>query len=119
MLWFPKDPKIKEGRFLILWNNLFQVKKAFGNNIVQSNTLSNEDITLVNVNKLKAYRNPIIMVTTFIIIMQDKNRILLNGIPRRIIGKRMQIYERFKLNKWKGEAQHNKNYNGKIITTLL
>jgi hypothetical protein len=102
-----------------MWNNLFQVKKAFGNNIVQLSTLSNEDITLMNVNKLKAYRNPIIMVATFTIIMQDKNRILLNGIPRRIIGKRMQIYERFKLNKWKGEAQHNKNYDGKILTTLL
>jgi hypothetical protein len=30
----------------------------------------------------------------------------------------MQIYERFKLNKRKGEAKHNKNYNGEIITTL-
>ncbi len=50
--------------------------------------------------------------------MQDENRILLNGIPRRIIGGRTQIYERFKLNEQKGEAEHNKNYNGEIITSL-
>ncbi len=72
----------------------------------------------MNVNKLKAYRNPIITVVAITIIMQDENRILLNGIPRRIIGRRTQIYERFKLNKRKGEAKHNKNYDGEIITTL-
>jgi len=81
-----------------LWIGLFRVKKAFNNNIVQSSTLSNENITIVNVNKLKVYQNPIIMVITFIIIKQDKTIILLNGIPKRIIGKMMQIYERFKLN---------------------
>jgi hypothetical protein len=42
-----------------------------------------------------------------------------NGTLRKIIGERMQIYERFKLNEQKGEAQHNKNYGGKSITTLL
>ncbi len=72
----------------------------------------------MNVNKLKAYRNPIITVVTITIIMQDENRILLNGIPRRIIGERTQIYERFKLNEQKGEAKHNKNYDGEIITSL-
>jgi hypothetical protein len=52
------------------------------------------------------------------IITQDKNIILLNKIPRRIIGRRIQFYERFKFNEWKGEAQHNKNYNNKIIIAL-
>jgi hypothetical protein len=41
-----------------------------------------------------------------------------NKIPRRIIGRRTQFYEHFKLNEWKGEAQHNKNYDNEIITTL-
>jgi hypothetical protein len=50
--------------------------------------------------------------------MQDDNRILPNGIPRRIIGRRMQIYEHFKLNKRKGEGEHDKNYDGKFITAL-
>jgi hypothetical protein len=31
------------------------MKKIFLNNIVQLNTLSNEDVTLVNIDKLKAY----------------------------------------------------------------
>ncbi len=30
----------------------------------------------------------------------------------------MQFCECFKFNKLKGEVQHNKNYDGKIITTL-
>ncbi len=97
---------------------MFRVNKAFNNNIVQLNTLCDEDITLVNVNKLKFYQNPIIMVTTFTIIKQDKTRILPNVIPKRIIEKMMQIYEHFKLNEQKGEAQHNKNYGGEIITAL-
>jgi hypothetical protein len=40
-----------------------------------------------------------------------------NEIPRRIIGK-TQFYECFKFNEQKGEAQHNKNYDGEIITSL-
>jgi len=60
VLWLPKDPKIKEGKFLFPWTSPFQVKKAFNNNIVQLSTLSDEDITLVNVNTLKVYQNPII-----------------------------------------------------------
>jgi hypothetical protein len=79
-------------------------------------TLSNEDITLVNVNKLKAYWNPIIMVTTITIITQDENIILPNKILRRIFSKRrMHFYECFKFNERRGKAQHNKNYSGKII----
>ncbi len=58
------------------------------------------------------------MVTAIIIVTQDENKILPNAIPRRIIGGRTQIYECFKFNERKGEAQHNKNYNGEIITTL-
>jgi hypothetical protein len=85
VLWFPKDPKIKERKIFFVWIGLFRVKKAFNNNIVQLNTLSDEDLTLVNVNKLKVYQNPIIMVTTFTIIKQDKTRILPNVIPKRII----------------------------------
>jgi hypothetical protein len=30
----------------------------------------------------------------------------------------MQIYEWFKFNEWKGEVQHNKNYDMEIITPL-
>jgi hypothetical protein len=55
VLWFLKDQKIKKGKFLFLWTGPFWVKKAFGNNIVQLSMLSNEDVALVNVNKLKAY----------------------------------------------------------------
>jgi hypothetical protein len=58
------------------------------------------------------------MVTTIIIVTQNENKILPNTIPRKIIGGRTQIYECFKFNERKGEAQHNKNYNGEIITTL-
>jgi hypothetical protein len=72
VLWLPKDPKIKEGKFLFLWIGPFRVKKALNNNTIQLSTLSNEDIALVNVNKLKAYQNPIIMVVAIIIITQDE-----------------------------------------------
>jgi hypothetical protein len=58
------------------------------------------------------------MVIVIIIITQDENRVLPNAIPRRIIGERMQIYEWFKFNEWKGEMQHNKNYDMEIITPL-
>ncbi len=61
VLWLPKDPKIKEKKlFFFLWTSSFQVKKAFNNNTIQLSTLSNEDIALVNVNKLRVYRDPII-----------------------------------------------------------
>ncbi len=73
----------------------------------------------MNVNKLKAYQNPIITVVAITINMQDENKILPNGIPRKITGKRTQIYECFKLNKWKGEVEHNTNYSGKTIITLF
>jgi hypothetical protein len=59
------------------------------------------------------------MLSTIIIITQDGNKILPNGIPRRIIGKRMQIYEHFRFNEWKSERQDNKNYDNELITTLL
>ncbi len=62
------DPKIKEGKFLFPWIGSFQVKKAFDNNIFQLSKLSNEDVALVNVNKLKAYWNLIITVVTITII---------------------------------------------------
>jgi hypothetical protein len=55
VMWLPKDPKIKEGKFFFSWASPIQVNKALNNNIVQLNTLSNEDISIVNVNKLKAY----------------------------------------------------------------
>jgi hypothetical protein len=42
-----------------------------------------------------------------------------NEIPRRIIDrKRMHFYECYKFNEHTAETQHNKNYRGKIITTL-
>jgi hypothetical protein len=119
VLWLPKDPKIKEGKFSFPWTSSFWVKKAFINNIVQLNTLNNENITLVNVNKLKAYRNPIIKVGAITIITQDENRILPNKIPRRIINERWTNFnECFKFNKCRGKAQHNKNYGGNIIVAL-
>jgi len=96
---FLNNPKIKEGKFLFPWTDPFWVKKAFNNNIVQLSTLINENITLIHFNKLKAYQNPIIMFTTITIITQDENRILPNGIRKRIIGGRTQIYERLKFNK--------------------
>jgi hypothetical protein len=55
MMWLPKDPKINERKFLFPWIGPFQIKKAFNNNIFQLSTLSNKDVTLVNINKLKAY----------------------------------------------------------------
>jgi len=96
-------------------------KKCLNNNIVQLSTLTNEDITLVSVNKLKAYRNTIItviVITIIIIITQDKNKILPSTIPRKIIGGRTQFYQWFKFNKQKVELHHNKNYGGEIITSL-
>jgi hypothetical protein len=93
-----------KGKFFFPWTNPFQVKKAFGNNIVQLSTLNNENIALVNVNKLYAYQNPIITIVAITIIMQDENKILSNGIPRRIIGERMQIYDHFKINERRGET---------------
>jgi hypothetical protein len=53
------------------------------------NKLNNEDITLVNVNKLKAYQNPIITIITIAIITPNENKIMPIEIPRRIIGGRM------------------------------
>jgi len=73
---------------------------------------------LVNVNKLKAYQNPIITITAITIITQDENKILPNEKPRRLISKRIHSYESFKFNECRSEAQHNKNYNGEIITSL-
>jgi hypothetical protein len=61
------NPKIKERKFHFSCISPFRINKAFNNNIVQLNTLNNEDITLVNVNQLKAYKNPIILVATFTI----------------------------------------------------
>jgi len=118
VLWLWKDLKIKEGKFLFPWTDLFSIKKAFTNNTIQLNTSSNEDVTLVNVNKLKAYLNPIITIVVITIITQDENRILPNQIPRRIIGRRRHFYKRFKFNEHRGEAQHNKNYDNKIIIAL-
>jgi len=89
VLWLPKDPKIKEMTFLFLWISSFRINKAFNKNIVQLSTLSDEDLALVNVNKLKAYQNPIFTIIVITIITQNKNKILPNGIPRRIIGRRM------------------------------
>ncbi len=48
--------------FFFPWIGKFQIKTAFNNNIVQLNMLSDKDVALVNVNKLKAYQNPIITV---------------------------------------------------------
>ncbi len=89
VLWLWKDPNIKEEKFLFSWIGPFRVKKAFNNNIVQLNKLNNEDITLVNVNKLKAYQNPIITIITIAIITPNENKIMPIEIPRRIIGGRM------------------------------
>jgi hypothetical protein len=55
VLWLPKDPKIKEVKFLFPWTRSFRVKKASNNNIVQLNALNVEYLALVNVNKLKVY----------------------------------------------------------------
>jgi hypothetical protein len=58
------------------------------------------------------------MVIAITIITQDENKVLPNAILKIIIGERMQIYEWFKFNERKGEVQHNKNYDGEIITPL-
>ncbi len=112
MLWLPKDPKIKKGKFLFPWTGLFRIKKTFSNNIVQLNTLSNEDITLINVNKLKAYQNPIITIAATTIMTQYENQILLNEILRRIIGRRrIHFYE--VISSMNVEVKHN------IIKTMV
>lgn len=67
-MWLSMDPNIKEGKFLFPWIGSFQVKKAFNNTIFQLSRLSNEDVALINVNKLKAYQNLIIIVVTITII---------------------------------------------------
>ncbi len=98
---------------------MFWVKKALNINIVQWNTLSNENITLVIVNKLKAYQNLIITITIITIITQDENKILPNEKPKKIIsGRRTHSYECFKFNECRSKAQHDKNYNNEIITSL-
>jgi hypothetical protein len=50
---FQKIQKLKKANSFFL-----EANKAFGNNIVQLNVLSNEDVVLLNVNKLKVYRKP-------------------------------------------------------------
>jgi hypothetical protein len=58
------------------------MKKDFNNNNVQLNTLSNEDVALVNVNKLKAYQNPIIIAIVIIVIIENINGILLKAFVK-------------------------------------
>lgn len=58
VLWLWKDRKIKKEKFFFPWSGPFWVKKTFDNNIVWLSMLSNEDVILVNINKLKPYQNP-------------------------------------------------------------
>jgi hypothetical protein len=95
------------------------MKKAFDINNVQLNTLSNEDATLINVNKLKAYQNPII-IATVIITTENINGILLKAFVKgRMFGGRWKqlghLYEHLNPNRHKRRKQHNKNYGGKNI----
>lgn len=76
VLWLPKDPKIEKRFFFFPWISPFKVKKAFNNNNNKSGTLSDENVALVNANKLKAYQNPIIIVIVITIITKDANEIL-------------------------------------------
>ncbi len=71
VLWLREDQKIKEGKFLFPWIGPFWAKKTFDNNIVQLSMLSNEDMALVNINKLKPYQNPmeLIVINVAIIII--------------------------------------------------
>jgi hypothetical protein len=75
------------------------VNKAFDNNNVQLSTLSNEDVALVNVNKLKANQNPIIIATVIIVITKDINGILLKAFVKgkKIGGRWKQLGNLYKL----------------------
>jgi hypothetical protein len=133
VLWFPKDPKIKEGKFLFPWTNPFQIKKTFGNNNIQLNMLSIEDVASINVNKLKAYRKPIklIVIATAIIVM-TKN--MENSPPRQltedpIFGDKWKqlakLYEGLNFHQKNKMTPHNyqkkthpKKYNKLLITIL-
>ncbi len=120
---FQKDPKIKEGNFLFPWIGSFWMKKDFNNNNVQLNTLSNEDVALVNVNKLKAYQNPIIIAIVIIVIIENINGILLKAFVKGwTFGGRWKqlgnLYEHLNPNGRKRRKQHNKNYGNKIFMTV-
>jgi hypothetical protein len=99
------------------------MKKAFSNNNVQLNMLSNEDVALVNVNKLKTYQNPIIITTMIIVTIEDINGILLKAfIKGKKIGGRWKqlgnLYEHLNPYEHKRQKQHNNNYGGKIFMTV-
>jgi hypothetical protein len=75
--------------FFFSWIGKFQIKKAFNNNTVQLNMLSDKDVALVNVNNLKAYQNPIISIVIIIIITKDINGIVLKELVEgRTFGRR-------------------------------
>ncbi len=106
--------------FCFPWIGSFRMKKAFSNNNVQLNMLSNEDVALVNVNKLKTYQNPIIIIIMIIVTTEDINGILLKAfIKGKQFGGRWKqlgnLYEHLYPYECKRQKQHNKNYGGKNI----
>ncbi len=102
MLCVPKDPKIRKFKFLFPWIGPFHVKKTFGNNIIQLSTLNNKYVAQINVNKLKAYQNPIELIITVVAITISINK-LENTLPKQY--KEMPIFG----DEWK---QLTKPYEG-------
>jgi hypothetical protein len=71
----PKPTKIKGHKFRLPWKGPFKIQKMFNNNIMESSTISNDDIENININKLKEYHhdNTLIVVMIIIIIVNIKH----------------------------------------------
>jgi hypothetical protein len=90
----PKPTKIKGHKFRLAWKRPFKIQKMFNNNIMESSTISNDDIENININKLKEYHhdNTLIVVMIIIIIVnikhinKPKNRNENNFKPKNMLG---------------------------------
>lgn len=119
---FLRIQKLKK-KILFPWIGPFKVKKAFNNNNIQLSTLNDENVALVNANKLKAYQNPIIIVVVIIIITKDINEILQKELvkEKKFGGRWRQLgnlYGCLNPNRCERNKWHNKNYGNKIFTLV-
>jgi len=90
VLWLLKDPKIRKRNFNFPRVGPFKVKNIFNNNNVQLITFGDDDVAIVNVNKLKPYQSngKIVISIGATILHCDKKALPRKGssnIPRNMV----------------------------------
>jgi hypothetical protein len=55
VLWMPRVTKITGNKFKFPWEGPYKIHKIFNNNIVELTTMSNDEMGMENINKLKEY----------------------------------------------------------------